>query len=127
MWELIKSNQRKSVFLFIGMAATLVLLGYFVGSALAPEGGGLFGVAISIIIWTVVSIIRLTAGSSLILSISKAKEVTPAVHQQLFNVVEEMKIASGMPAMPKVYIINSEAMNAFATGKNPTNSAVAVT
>jgi heat shock protein HtpX len=127
MWELIKSNQRKSVFLFIGMAATLVLLGYFVGSALAPEGGGLFGVAISIIIWTVLSIISLTAGSSLILSISKAKEVTPAVHQQLFNVVEEMKIASGMPAMPKVYIINSEAMNAFATGKNPTNSAVAVT
>ncbi|MDO8548729.1 MAG: M48 family metallopeptidase [Ignavibacteria bacterium] len=127
MWELIKSNQRKSIFLFLGMAITLVLLGYFIGSTFSPDGGGLFGVSIAIIIWTVLSIISLTAGSSLILSISKAQEVTPAVHQQLFNIVEEMKIASNLPAMPKVYIINTEAMNAFATGKNPSNSAVAVT
>jgi heat shock protein HtpX len=127
MWELIKSNQRKSIFLFIGMAVILVLLGYLIGSMFLPNDGGLFGVAIAIIIWTVLSIISTTAGSSLILSLSKAQEVTPAVHQQLFNVVEEMKIASNLPAIPKIYIINSEAMNAFATGKNPSNSAVAVT
>ncbi len=127
MWELIKSNQRKSIFLFLGMAVTLVLLGYLIGSTFAPDGGGLFGVSIAIIIWTVLSIVSLTAGSSLMLSISKAQEVTPAVHQQLFNVVEEMKIASNLPAIPKVYIINTEAMNAFATGKSPSNSAVAVT
>ena len=127
MWELIKSNQRKSIFLFFGMALTLVLLGYLIGSTLVSEGGGIFGVAVAIIIWTVLSIVSLTAGSSLILSISKAQEVTPAVHQQLFNVVEEMKIASGMTAMPKVYIINNEAMNAFATGRSPEKSAVAVT
>ncbi len=127
MWELIKSNQRKSKFLFIGMASLLILLGYLVGSTFAPDGGGMFGVAIAIIIWTILSIISVTAGSSLILSISKAKEVTPGVHQQLFNVVEEMKIASGMPAIPKIYIINTPALNAFATGKNPENSAVAVT
>jgi heat shock protein HtpX len=127
MWELIKSNQRKSIFLFIGMACTLMLLGYLVGNTFAPDGGGTFGFAIAIIIWTVLSMVSLTAGSSLILSTSKAQEVTPAVHQQLFNVVEEMKIASNLPAMPKVYIINSEAMNAFATGKDPSNSAVVVT
>ena len=127
MWELIKSNQRKSIFLFLGMAVTLILLGYLIGSTFSPDGGGLFGVSIAIIIWTVMSIISLTAGSSLMLSISKAQEVTPAVHQQLFNVVEEMKIASNLPAMPKVYIINTEAMNAFATGKDPSKSAVAVT
>ena len=127
MWELIKSNQRKSIFLFLGMAVTLMLLGYLVGSTFDPNGGGLFGVSIAIIIWTVLSIISTTAGSSLILSISKAQEVTPSVHQQLFNIVEEMKIAANLPAMPKIYIINSEAMNAFATGKNPSKSAVAVT
>jgi heat shock protein HtpX len=127
MWELIKSNQRKSFFLFTGMAVTLVLLGYLIGNTFFPDGGGIFGISIAIIIWTVLTMISVTAGSSLVLSISKAKEVTPAVHQQLFNVVEEMKIAAGLPAMPKVYIINSTAMNAFATGKDPSNSAVAVT
>ncbi len=127
MWELIRSNQRKSIFLFSGMAVTLILLGYLIGSTFIPNGGGVFGIAIAIIIWTVLSIISVTSGSSLVLSISQAKEVTPAVHQQLFNVVEEMKIAAGLPAMPKVYIIDTPALNAFATGKDPSNSAVAVT
>ncbi len=127
MWELIRSNQRKSIFLFSGMAVTLILLGYFIGSAFYPDGGGVFGLSIAIIIWTVLSIISVTSGSSLVLSISQAKEVTPAVHQQLFNVVEEMKLAAGLPAMPKVYIIDSPALNAFATGKDPSHSAVAVT
>ena len=127
MWELIKSNQRKSILLFSGMGITLILLGYLIGSTFYPDGGGVFGISIAIIIWTVLSIVSVSAGSSLILSISKAQEVTPAVHQQLFNVVEEMKIAAGLPTMPKVYIINSEAMNAFATGKDPAHSAVAVT
>ena len=127
MWELIKSNQRKSTFLFTGMAIILILLGYLIGSTFYPDGGGVFGVSIAIIIWTVLSIVSVSSGSSLMLSISKAQEVTPAVHQQLFNVVEEMKIAAGLPAMPKVYIINSEAMNAFATGKDPSNCAVVVT
>jgi heat shock protein HtpX len=127
MWELIKSNQRKSLILFSGMAITLILLGYLIGSTFFPDGGGIFGISIAIIIWTVLSIISVTAGSSIVLSISKAKEVTPEVHQQLFNVVEEMKIAAGLPKMPKVYIIDSPALNAFATGKDPSNSAVAVT
>ena len=109
------------------MAITLILLGYLIGSTFVPDGGGVFGIAIAIIIWTVLSIISVTAGSSLVLSVSQAKEVTPAIHQQLFNVVEEMKIAAGLPAMPKVYIIDSPALNAFATGKDPQNSAVAVT
>jgi heat shock protein HtpX len=127
MWELIKSNQRKSVLLFTGMAVLLILLGYFIGETFLGDGGGVFGIAVAIIVWTVLSIISVTSGSSLVLSMSQAKEVTPDVHQQLFNVVEEMKIAAGLPKMPKVYIINSPAMNAFATGKDPSNSAVCVT
>jgi len=53
--------------------------------------------------------------------------VTPDVHPQLFNVVEEMKIASGLDHMPKIYIIDDRAPNAFATGLSPQDSAVAVT
>ena len=61
------------------------------------------------------------------MAISNAKEVTPDVHPQLFNIVEEMKIAAGLPNIPKIYIINEEAPNAFATGIKPENSAIAVT
>ncbi len=127
MWELIRSNRRKSFFLITGMAVTLVLLGYLIGNSFYPVDGGYAGIFIAVIIWTVMTLVSMAAGSSLILSISQAKEVTPDVHRQLFNVVEEMKIASNLPAMPKVYIINSEAMNAFATGMDPSKSAVAVT
>jgi heat shock protein HtpX len=109
------------------MAFTLILLGYLIGNSFFPGDGGYAGIFIAIIIWTIMTIVSIAGGSSLLLSISKAQEVTPDVHRQLFNVVEEMKIASNLPAMPKVYIINSEAMNAFATGMSPDKSAVAVT
>ncbi len=61
------------------------------------------------------------------LAVSGAKEVTKEVHPQLFNIVEEMKISASLPKMPKVYIINDAAPNAFATGIKPEESAVAVT
>lgn len=127
MWELIQSNRRKSILLFSGMAFTLILLGYLIGNSFYPGDGGYAGILIALIIWAIMTIVSIAGGSSLLLSISKAQEVTPDVHRQLFNVVEEMKIASNLPAMPKVYIINSEAMNAFATGMSPEKSAVAVT
>lgn len=127
MWELIRANQRKSVMLFFFMGILLLLLGYTIGSSLIPDGGGSFGVMIALGIWIILSIISIAFGSNILLAISGAKEVTPEVHQQLFNVVEEMKIAAGLPKIPKIYIINEAAPNAFATGINPENSAIAVT
>ncbi|MCW8803907.1 MAG: M48 family metallopeptidase, partial [Ignavibacteriaceae bacterium] len=78
-------------------------------------------------IWGILSLISYFSGSKILLAVSGAKEVTKEVHPQLFNVVEEMKISAGLPTMPKVYIINEIAPNAFATGIKPENSAVAVT
>lgn len=127
MWELIRANQQKSFLLFIGMAILLLLLGYTIGSSFIPEGGGFFGIIIALAVWIILSIISVAFGGNILLAISGAKEVTPDVHPQLFNVVEEMKIASGLPKIPKIYIINEEAPNAFATGINPENSAIAVT
>ncbi len=127
MWELIRANKRKSFILFISMGIILLLLGYFVGATFLGQDGGPFGVFIALIIWSVLSLISYFSGSKILLSISNAKEVTPDVHPQLFNIVEEMTIAANLPKMPKIYIINEEAPNAFATGRNPENSAVAVT
>jgi heat shock protein HtpX len=127
MWELIEANRRKSLILFISLGLTLLLLGYFFGGAYYPDGGGYIGIFFALLIWGILSLISYFSGSKILLAVSGAKEVTKEVHPQLFNVVEEMKISAGLPAMPKIYIINEVAPNAFATGIKPENSAVAVT
>ena len=127
MWELIQANKRRSVVLFISLGGTLLLLGYFLGGAYFPEGGGFIGLLFAFIIWGILSLISYFSGSKIMLAVSGAKEVTKDVHPQLFNIVEEMKIAASLPKMPKVYIINDTAPNAFATGIKPEESAVAVT
>jgi heat shock protein HtpX len=127
MWELIRANKRKSILLFIFMGSILILLGYVIGEAYFPGKGGYNGIFIALIIWVIWSMIGYFNGSSILLSLSRAKEVTHNIHPQLFNVVSEMKIAANLPAMPKIYIINEEAPNAFATGRKPEKSAIAVT
>lgn len=65
-------------------------------------------------------------GGDALLRMSGAKEITKAADPQLFNVVEELSIAAGQP-MPRIYLINDTAMNAFATGRNPKHAVVAIT
>ncbi|MCI0450914.1 MAG: M48 family metallopeptidase [Candidatus Latescibacteria bacterium] len=126
-WELIAANRRKSFLLFVGMAALLVTLGYFIGEATMGEGGGNIGIIVATAVWVIMSAASVFGGPDIVLRMSRAKPVTSDVHPQLFNIVEEMKIAAGLPAMPKVYIIDERAPNAFATGLKPENSSIAVT
>jgi len=127
MWELIQSNRRKSVFIFIGMGLLLILIGYVFGSFYASDKGGIVGVFIALILWGILSTVSYFAGSKILLTVSGAKEITKDVHPQLYNVVEEMRIAASLPNMPKIYVITDPAPNAFATGIKPENSAIAVT
>ena len=127
MWELIRANERKSLLLFLCMGMCLLLLGYVIGYALFPPEGGMFGVLIAVALWFALSLLSYFSGDSILLSISRAKAVTRNVHPQLFNVVEEMKIAASLPVMPRICIIDDRSPNAFATGRNPQNSAIAVT
>ena len=57
MWELIQANKRRSVVLFISLGAMLLLLGYFIGSAYIPDGGGILG--LFFFIWALVAGVRL--------------------------------------------------------------------
>ena len=127
MWELIAANRRKSIALFAGMAATLCVLGFVIGEVVVPDGGGYMGLIFATAIWVLLSAVSLIGGSNMILSMSGAREVKRDLHPRLYNVVEEMKIAAGLDAMPKIYIIDDKAPNAFATGMKPEKSAVAVT
>ncbi|MFO7721638.1 MAG: M48 family metallopeptidase [Bacteroidales bacterium] len=127
MWELIRANRRKSFFLLLGMGIVLLLLGYVIGYGIGGPYTAFNGLIIATGIWFVMTLVGFYKGSSILLSASNAVEVTPDVHPRLFNVVEEMRIAAGLSKMPKVYIIQSNALNAFASGRNPENSAIAVT
>ncbi len=126
MWELIRANKRNSIVLMTVMATVLLGLGYVIGFAFAPQAG-LIGLGIAAIIWGVMTLVSLSSGDQILLSASHAQPVTKSVHPMLFNVVEEMTIAAGLPKMPKIYIINDPAPNAFATGRKPENASVAVT
>lgn len=126
MWELIRANKRNSIILMIVMAGVLLGLGYVIGYAFSPQTGPI-GMGIAALTWGGLSLASLSSGDQILLSASKAKPVTKDVHPVLFNVVEEMTIAAGLPQMPKVYIINDPAPNAFATGRKPENASVAVT
>lgn len=127
MWDLISQNRKKSIALFVIMALVLVTLGYFIGAAFDPEAGGFIGITFAVGLWLVLTLLAVHSGDTILLRVSGAREVTKDIHPRLFNVVEEMKIAAGLPAMPKVYIIDEPAPNAFAIGMKPETSSVAVT
>jgi heat shock protein HtpX len=127
MWELIRANKRNSIILMVLMAATLLFLGYVIGVAFAGNQAGFIGLIIAAIIWLVLAMVSFSSGDQILLASSKANPVTHNEYPQLFNIVEEMKIAAGLPAMPKIYIIPDPAPNAFATGRTPQSASVAVT
>jgi heat shock protein HtpX len=125
MWEQIRSNQIRSVLLVTFMAALLLGIGYVLG--LAFLGSALAGIVIAAIVWGVMNLIALFQGDSIILGMSGAHKIGPQDHPRLYNVVEEMKIASGLPKMPDIYIIDDPALNAFSTGRSPDHASVAIT
>jgi heat shock protein HtpX len=124
MWEQIRSNQIRSAILVAAMGILLLLVGFGLGYAF---GNGIAGLVIALVIWTIMNLVAYFQGDNILLSISGAIPIGPDDHPRLYNVVEEMKIASGLEAMPKVYIIDDPALNAFATGRDPKKAAVAVT
>ncbi|MDT8394141.1 MAG: M48 family metallopeptidase [Bacteroidales bacterium] len=127
MWELIRANRRRSMMLFILMGIGLAMLGAGISYYFNPAGMGIEGIFIALIIWLVMSLISYYKGAKILLSASNARKVSKDVHPQLYNIVEEMKVASGLPVMPEIYIINEEAPNAFAAGRSPKYAVVAVT
>jgi heat shock protein HtpX len=127
MWELIRVNKRNSILLLGAMGSVLLGLGFVIGYAFAGPQAGWIGMGVATLVWLVMTAVSLSSGDQILLASSKAVPVTPDVHPMLFNIVEEMTIAANMPKMPKVYIINDPAPNAFATGRSPETASVAVT
>jgi len=120
-------NRRNSWILVFVVAMVLAAMGAAIGYA---SGFGWGGVVVALIVAGVMSIGSYFGGDQLVLRSSGAKEVSiahpPDQYKQLLNVVTEMSLAGGQP-MPKVYVIDDTAPNAFATGRDPKHASVAVT
>ena len=125
MWEQIRSNQVRSVILLGLIAGILLALGYFLGLIFFDSAIG--GLIVALVVWAIMSLIAYFQGDSILLGMSGAKKVGPNDAPRLYNVVEEMKIASGLEKVPDVYIIDDPALNAFATGRDPSKASVAIT
>ncbi len=125
---LISRNKRNSWLLIAVFVVLFVGMGLLIG---AVWGGGdwAFSIIVAVIAAVVAFILIMFSyfgGASAVLAISKAHTIRKADDPQLFNVVEELSIAAGTP-MPKIYLINDTAPNAFATGRNPKHAVVAIT
>jgi len=125
MWEQIRDNQVRSVILVTFMGILLLLVGFAIGYYFL--GDPVLGLIIAALVWGVMNLIALFQGDSIILGMSGAHKIGPDDHPRLYNVVEEMKIASGLKKMPDVYIIDDPALNAFSTGRDPDHASVAIT
>ena len=126
-YDQIGANRRNSVLLALAVIVLLGLLGLFIGWAVTGDpAAALPSTAIAIVVGLVASLFSYYLGASLVLTVSGAKEVTAQTHPQLINVVQEMALAANVP-MPKVYLIDDTAPNAFATGRDPKHASVAIT
>jgi len=121
--DLIAHNKRLSLLLFGVMALFLGGLGALFGEYYGNWQSGLTVALVGSVIYFLVSWFL---GDAMILSTSHAREISHDEAPQLWNVVEELAIASGNP-MPRVFIIEDDALNAFATGRDPSRASVAVT
>jgi heat shock protein HtpX len=123
----VDKNRRNSWLLVAVVALVLAALGAAIGYA---TGFGWGGVVVALVVATVLSIGSYYGGDQLVLLSSGAREVpidNPSdEYKQLINVVTEMSIAGGQP-MPRVYVIEDTAPNAFATGRDPKHASIAAT
>jgi heat shock protein HtpX len=124
MYSDIAANKRKTVIIMALFLAFVALLIWIFNKTL---GGGSPGVFYGGLIGSVVYVIfTYYAGAKMALALNRAKEIQKRDNPRLWRIVENLAITDGLP-MPKVYIMDDPAPNAFATGRDPKHAAVSVT
>ena len=124
LYQQIASNKRKTVVLLTVFFLLLALLGYAVGHLFMNSG--LMGVTLAILIGLVYAVSMIFQSTEIVMSMNGAREVDRNEEPVLYHVVEDMAMVAQIP-MPRVYVIDDASLNAFATGSNPQNAAVAAT
>ncbi|CVT80288.1 zinc metalloprotease HtpX [Streptococcus pneumoniae] len=124
LFDQIASNKRKTWILLLVFFLLLALVGYAVGYLFIRSGLG--GLVIALIIGFIYALSMIFQSTEIVMSMNGAREVDEQTAPDLYHVVEDMALVAQIP-MPRVFIIDDPALNAFATGSNPQNAAVAAT
>lgn len=122
-YELVDANKFKSNLVIVGFVAFITLSAYFIGYAL---GYGLDFVGVALIISGIISFSSYYYSDRVILTLSSAKPAKRAEHFNLYTVTENLSKVAGIP-MPRLYVIEDTAMNAFATGRDPKHAVLVAT
>ena len=123
MYSEIAGNKRRTVIIMVGFMAFVTLVIWIFDKYLGGTTGVFYGGVICAAIYT---LITYYSGSKLALAVNRAREIQKSDNPRLWRTVENLAITDGLP-MPRVYIMNDPAPNAFATGRNPKSSVVCVT
>ncbi|MFA5813599.1 MAG: M48 family metallopeptidase [Patescibacteria group bacterium] len=123
MYSQIDSNKRKTIILIAIFLIFIIALGWFLGVYL-DYGYGLFLFAVIFSIGT--SLVSYYTGDKIALMTTGAKQIKKEENPYVYRMVENLCITAGMP-VPKVHLINSPALNAFATGRDPEHASIALT
>jgi heat shock protein HtpX len=125
--SLIASNKRNSVLLVILFMLFIVVLGAILGTAIWGDWrAAIPSIVLALVVSVVMALVGYFTGPSAVLALSGARPILREEDPQLCNIVDELRLASGLP-MPSIYMIDTEAMNAFATGRSPQDAHIAVT
>ena len=125
---LIARNKRNSFLLIAVFMLLFIGLGLLIGMVWG-QGDHTFAILVAVIAGGVAFVMTMASyygGPSVLLGLSRARQIQKADDPELFNVVEELCIAGGLP-MPRIYVMEDSAMNAFATGRDPRHASVAIT
>jgi heat shock protein HtpX len=126
-YDQIAANRRNAFLMAALVVVLLGLLGFAIGWAVfGTPAAGLGTTAVAVALGGLAGVGTYFTGDQLVLTVSGAREVDEASAPQLLNVVRELAIAANVP-MPKVYLIDDTAPNAFATGRDPAHASLAVT
>lgn len=122
-YSAITSNKRRSFGLIIVFVVFVILLGWLIDRI---QGGGTIIFPFAILISVISALTGYFAGDKIALAANSAQQIAKADSPELYRIVENLAITAGIQT-PKVYIIPSPAINAFATGRDPKHASVAVT
>lgn len=123
MYSEIAANKRKTIFIMFGFVAFVALLAWIFSEMTGGTPVMTIGIGVGALIY---ALITYFAGSRMALAVNGAKEIQKSDNPRLWRIVENLAITEGLP-MPKVYIMQDPALNAFATGRDPQHASVAAT
>ncbi|MEX2014336.1 MAG: M48 family metalloprotease [Candidatus Saccharimonadales bacterium] len=127
MYSQIAANKRKTILMFIAFLGLVLGLSWVAGILLTGDTSFTPVISVGFFIGSIIyALVMYYSGAKLATAVNGAKEIQKRDNPRLYRIVENLAITEGMP-MPKVYVMDDPAMNAFATGRNPKHAVVCAT